>query len=1218
MKRRIFLGILSAAMLISGSIVLPDTADAQLFNRDQLRCRSRIAAATRRYYERQSRARRACVKRIITGKIPPSTDCIKSDGDEILQRQLPQIRAIVGRIIPRSCAGVNLIFLGFPGICEDVTGIPFDTRDLESCILSETDEIVMDLLMNSYPEIDSFLRGAPGTCVRGVADRTAGAVTQNLRARLKCLLRQERRVTSADVDCRGDIPPYGDGTTDSGTDQQIEASYIRVLSGIPAVCGGADLIDLGLNDMCDDATGEDFNLFDLKQCLLDDVRIKIPDLLDIPFPREPVCGDAIVGGEEECDDGQNVNSDTQPDACRVDCTLPTCGDGVTDPSNSEACDDGNLDDGDGCDSVCVIEICGDGVINNSGTEACDNGEDNSDVTPDACRTDCTEPICGDDVQDTGESCDDGNNQSEDGCNADCSAVEFCGDGIRQVGLSEQCDDGSANSDEDPDACRSDCTVPTCGDGVTDPSNSEECDDGNDDDGDGCSNQCTICGNGVISGDEECDDGIDNSDLTPDACRENCTEPVCGDGVIDPSNSEVCDDNNTNPNDLCTDVCQIARCGDGAVCTDPILCATGPGNGIEQCDDGDGANSDTEPNACRTDCSTPVCGDGVTDSGESCDGESRDGCASNEACLDSCECKHLCPGSGELTLFAGAGPECSSNGDCIVGTCDGSIGRCRTVTQLDSGWNGIAHDADINNLTITRGFLECPATGPVCGECNVVGVDPSAGNCRCSADNRSFCDQTFSTDSACDFGGCVSKVCNRDPDMRSCTEDADCIDEELGNLGQCVGQCSGNDDVACRNDEICQEANCLCYFGSPFPLSSGGTPACVVNRFSEDIVGTGNVDTGAGEITAKLRTQVFLGDTNTQPCTFCGGRCESNQEILCQFDDECGGDGPCVLDEIANDGVRGGFCIDGEDAGKSCDVAAFNTSFPARPMAEGGGGYSLDCFPVVGKNVSGEGLRIEITQTTGVTTLSADLTCGNNPAFKCPCKMCSSDTSVPCTSDSDCSDQEGSCSIVASQTCTGDADCESVSAGNCISLNPQMTIFRCANAFSISCDSNADCAAVDGGSCNLPTCNSVGSGISVQPNQCSDGQCNDVGGGEGACNTGPTDRFCDGVTRANGDGILGCGSNADCDASVIGIDAGACTLERRRECFMDPIVASGVASPSQPIGAANFCIPPTSSAGINGAAGLPGPGRVTNQATSLTFCAEDPDFVYTPGVGGCPQ
>ena len=65
------------------------------------------------------------------------------------------------------------------------------------------------------------------------------------------------------------------------------------------------------------------------------------------------CGNGVVTGSEECDDGPG-NSDTEPDACRMDCTNPRCGDGVVD--TGEACDDGNNLDGDYCSADCSVRI----------------------------------------------------------------------------------------------------------------------------------------------------------------------------------------------------------------------------------------------------------------------------------------------------------------------------------------------------------------------------------------------------------------------------------------------------------------------------------------------------------------------------------------------------------------------------------------------------------------------------------------------------------------------------------------------------------------------------------------------------------------------------------------------------------------------------------------------------------------------------------------------
>ena len=64
------------------------------------------------------------------------------------------------------------------------------------------------------------------------------------------------------------------------------------------------------------------------------------------------CGDGVVNSpNEECDDGDN-NANV-PDACRTDCLLPKCGDGILD--SEEECDDNNLWNIDGCDETCVVE-----------------------------------------------------------------------------------------------------------------------------------------------------------------------------------------------------------------------------------------------------------------------------------------------------------------------------------------------------------------------------------------------------------------------------------------------------------------------------------------------------------------------------------------------------------------------------------------------------------------------------------------------------------------------------------------------------------------------------------------------------------------------------------------------------------------------------------------------------------------------------------------------
>lgn len=65
----------------------------------------------------------------------------------------------------------------------------------------------------------------------------------------------------------------------------------------------------------------------------------------------PVCGDAVVEGDEVCDDGVN---DGSYGGCNVDCSAagPFCGDGAV--NGEEPCDDGDDVDGNGCNVDCVV------------------------------------------------------------------------------------------------------------------------------------------------------------------------------------------------------------------------------------------------------------------------------------------------------------------------------------------------------------------------------------------------------------------------------------------------------------------------------------------------------------------------------------------------------------------------------------------------------------------------------------------------------------------------------------------------------------------------------------------------------------------------------------------------------------------------------------------------------------------------------------------------
>ena len=99
----------------------------------------------------------------------------------------------------------------------------------------------------------------------------------------------------------------------------------------------------------------------------------------------------------------------------------------------------------------------------------------------------------------------------------------------------------------------------CGDDDVNTVAGEECDDGSENSNskpNACRTDCknAWCGDGVKDDDEECDNGSQNSNTLANACREDCTEPRCGDDVKD--DGEQCDDGNSADDDGCDGGCDL--------------------------------------------------------------------------------------------------------------------------------------------------------------------------------------------------------------------------------------------------------------------------------------------------------------------------------------------------------------------------------------------------------------------------------------------------------------------------------------------------------------------------------------------------------------------------------------------------------------------------------------------------------------------------------------
>ncbi len=485
------------------------------------------------------------------------------------------------------------------------------------------------------------------------------------------------------------------------------------------------------------------------------------------------CGDMIVGPGEECDDGNQVDTDD----CKADCTINVCGDGSLDMQGdrTDTCDDDNFSNSDNCVEVlpvvdadgvtrgqCRPAVCGDGHRDEQGDgvndriEACDNGNTSSN---DGCKDDCSSTeACGNDIEDTHldgtvncnnatatgtncpEVCDDNNTVAGDGCSANCLSNEECGNGIKDEyngpNDPEACDDGDPN---DP-ACSDDCQSGVgCGNGlVEDIVFPEQCDNGmvgvNTAD---CDDNCTfpVCGDNLLNmpAGEDCDPGTPFTNTN--SCNFDCTVPACGDGIINRAFTpmggtvtEQCDDGGTDPGDGCSATCQIETCGNGV--TEMI-------NG-EQCDDGNTNDLD----GCRNNCQSPRCGDGVASMSEACDTNGNSQTCNADCTVPAC-------GDGKVnTMFTptgGTAPEACDDGGTAPG--DG----CSALCRIETCGNGITEMVN----------------GEECDDGNTTDTDNCRNNCqaaRCGdgvvdvqAPGIEACDTVVNT-AGCD-SDCTVPMCN---------------------------------------------------------------------------------------------------------------------------------------------------------------------------------------------------------------------------------------------------------------------------------------------------------------------------------------------------------------------------------------------------------------------------------------------------------------------------
>ncbi len=524
-----------------------------------------------------------------------------------------------------------------------------------------------------------------------------------------------------------------------------------------------------------------------------------------------------------------------------------CGDpstGNTDGGNDAATqgDAGGMDSAPGG--------CGDGFLDRT-SEACDDG---NTTDGDGCSADCSsDETCGNGIRDevTGELCDDGNTADGDTCRSDCLSDYRCGNGIVDTTADgatrdEVCDDGNTvNGDGCSATCESD---ESCGNGIVDTAAGEVCDDGNMEDGDDCSADCSVsllCGNGTLDGAEECDDG--NTD-PGDGCDGSCRMERCGNGRIDAG--EDCDDGNTDDNDGCTAACAFT-CSADEDCADTDIC-----DGAETCSDpGTATSTCADPSAPAPDgtacgtglicvsggCVASACGDGVVGAGEQCDdGNIADGDGCDNDCTFTCSADADCSDSNPCTGMETCSSPGTGSSACVAGTPLGEGASCGTGMICRSGvcaaagcGDGVVtapEDCDDGNTTSGDGCdNDCTWTCTGAGDCSdgnacngsETCTAPSSLASRCNAGTPPAAGTSCGTGLICNGGSCVAARCGDG----IVTSPEQCDDSNTANGdgcdNDCTWTCAGAAD--CADTNACNGSETCTMPGTLMSRCMAGTP-----------------------------------------------------------------------------------------------------------------------------------------------------------------------------------------------------------------------------------------------------------------------------------------------------------------------------------------------------------------------------------------------------------
>jgi fibro-slime domain-containing protein len=322
---------------------------------------------------------------------------------------------------------------------------------------------------------------------------------------------------------------------------------------------------------------------------------------------------------------------------------------------------------------------------------------------------------------------------------------------------------------------------------------------------------------------------------------------CGNGQVQGSLKEQCDDGNKVGGDGCTEACQIEADWDcppeGGACVSNAVCGNGSLSSIEVCDDGNVVPGD----GCAADCKAiepgwecrvpgkaclPACGDGQMIAGEKCDdGKPR---ADGDGCSGGClvEPGYSCTGSPSVCTASVCGNGATEAGEsCDAGEANGLFHGDGTGCSKTCTKEPVCRDSTGKTQACTTAVGDANIdAGEECDDGNAVGGD------GCSPEGKIEVGFTCTPKEVSDLSDCGGTPCLRLPitfrdfDAEGTTNghpDFYYLGSGSGATRRnCVPNASGAEDPSAITADACwtSDSTDLCQGVAAAELGADGKPA----------------------------------------------------------------------------------------------------------------------------------------------------------------------------------------------------------------------------------------------------------------------------------------------------------------------------------------------------------------------------------------------------------